>query len=81
MCTTAHPFYTPIHVTISEFFKKIFSRLLLGNCLGLVVATLVLVIGTLYFLDAYTLHGQGVGGPDLPAWTGKKPTRKIKPPA
>ena len=46
MCTTARPFYTPIYVTISEFFKKIFSRLLLGNCLGLVVATLVLVIGS-----------------------------------
>ena len=78
MCTTAHPFYTPIHVTISEFFKKIFSRLLLGNCLGLVVATLALVIGTLYFLDAYTLHGQEIEVPDVRGMNEETATRKLE---
>ena len=50
---------------MKEFLKKIFSPILIGNCLGMVLLTFVLGYGALYFLDAYTLHGKTVTIPDL----------------
>lgn len=36
-----------------------------GNCLGVIVFTVAVVWGALYFLDDYTLHGQSVEVPVL----------------
>lgn len=52
-------------MSINEFFKKIFSPLLMGNCLGIVLASVVLLIGALFFLDSYTRHGDSVEIPDV----------------
>ncbi len=50
---------------IGTFFKKLFSPLMVFNCLGVVVATLLLVGGALYFVDYYTNHGQTVLVPNV----------------
>lgn len=52
-------------MSINEFFKKIFSPLLMGNCLGIVLASVALLIGALFFLDSYTRHGDSVEIPDV----------------
>lgn len=52
-------------MSINEFFKKIFSPLLMGNCLGIVLVSVVLLIGALFFLDSYTRHGDSVEIPDV----------------
>ena len=48
-----------------NFLKKIFSPILLGNCLGMVLLAFLLGYGALCYLDNYTLHGQSVEVPDL----------------
>ena len=52
-------------MTVSGFFKKIFSKILIANCLGMVLATGLLVGGTLFFLSAYTHHGKSIEVPSL----------------
>ncbi len=52
-------------MTISEFFKKIFSRTLFGNCLGIVVATFILALASLLFINIYTHHGREVSVPNI----------------
>ena len=52
-------------MTISEFFKKIFSRTLFGNCLGIVVVTIVLALASLLFINIYTHHGKEVSVPNI----------------
>lgn len=52
-------------MTVSEFIKKIFSRPLLGNCLGVVIVTLLLGIGSLVFINFYTHHGDEVIVPNV----------------
>lgn len=52
-------------MTVSEFVKKIFSRPLLGNCLGVVIVTLLLGIGLLVFINFYTHHGDEVIVPNV----------------
>ena len=52
-------------MTISEFFKKIFSRTLFGNCLGIVVVTIVLALTSLLFINIYTHHGREVTVPNI----------------
>lgn len=52
-------------MTISEFFKKIFSRTLFGNCLGIVVVTIVLALASLLFINIYTHHGKEVTVPNI----------------
>lgn len=52
-------------MTISNFFKKIFSPFLMGNCLGMVVITLAMVFVTLEFLQCYTNHGDNVTMPNI----------------
>lgn len=52
-------------MTISEFFKKIFSRNLFGNCLGIVVVTIVLALASLLFINIYTHHGREVSVPNI----------------
>ena len=52
-------------MTVSEFFKKIFSRQLFGNCLGMVIITIVLAVGAFVLLKVYTHHGIEVEVPNI----------------
>lgn len=52
-------------MSISELFKKIFSRVLTLNCLGMIVLTLLLGVGTLVGLGMYTHHGEEITVPDI----------------
>ena len=52
-------------MTFKEFFSKIFSRFVWGDCLGVLVAGFALSLGALIALDFYTLHGEEVEVPDL----------------
>ncbi len=48
-----------------SFFKKHLSRTLWGNCLGMVVFVIVVVVATLLALRSYTHHGQSIAVPDV----------------
>lgn len=52
-------------MTISVFFKKILGNIVAGNCLGVIVATIILTFGTLFFIDYYTRHGETVEVPNV----------------
>lgn len=65
-------------MTIAQFFKKIFSKLLIGNCLGIVVVTLLLMLGTLLFVNIYTRHGKEVTMPDICGQNEEVATRKLE---
>lgn len=52
-------------MTISSFLKKIFSPLVVGNCLGVIAVGILLLFGGLYFLQRYTNHGATVEVPNL----------------
>lgn len=59
------PANTEKDMTISDFFRKIFSGYLIGNCLGIVVAAGLLFVGALYFIKCYTHHDLSVTVPNL----------------
>lgn len=65
-------------MTIAQFFKKIFSKLLIGNCLGIVVVTLLLMGGALLFINLYTRHGKEVAMPDICGQSEEVATRKLE---
>ncbi len=50
---------------IGTFFKKLFSPILLFNCLGVVILGVGLSFGALYFADYYTSHGEDVLVPNV----------------
>ena len=50
---------------MSAFIKKIFSPLVMLNCLGMILVVVLFFFGTLAFLDFYTLHGEEVEVPKL----------------
>ena len=50
---------------MSAFIKKIFSPLVMLNCLGMVLVVILFFFGTLAFIDFYTLHGEEVEVPKL----------------
>ena len=52
-------------MSLSELFKKIASRLVIGNCLGMVLLSLLLGVGAWFFIGAYTRHGEVVSVPDV----------------
>lgn len=52
-------------MSISGFFKKIFSPLLMGNCLGMIVVAILLAAGMMVFLNIYTHHGTEIEVPDI----------------
>lgn len=52
-------------MTVAEFIKKIFSRTIIGNCLGIIVVTIALGCATLLFINLYTNHGEEVIVPDV----------------
>lgn len=52
-------------MTLSDFRKKLFGPLLVGNCLGMVAAAALLLAGALFLVDKYTRHGEEVEVPNL----------------
>lgn len=50
---------------ISTFFKKLFSPLMVGNCLGMMLTLCLVTVGALYYFDWYTNHGASVVVPNL----------------
>ena len=67
LCIKHHYFPSILseRMTLSNFFKKIFSPFLMGNCLGMIVVSLALVFVTLEFLQCYTNHGDNVTMPNM----------------
>ena len=52
-------------MTVSQFIKKLFSPILLGNCLGIILMTVLLVLGAFIFLSSYTHHNEAIPVPSL----------------
>lgn len=52
-------------MTFTEFKTRIKSRILWGNCLGMMVAGILLIVAVLIFLSYYTHHGENISVPDL----------------
>ena len=50
---------------MSAFIKKIFSPLVMLNCMGMILVVVLFFFGTLAFIDFYTLHGEEVEVPKL----------------
>lgn len=65
-------------MTIAQFFKKIFSKLLLGNCLAIVVVTLLLTAGALLFINIYTHHGTEIEMPNICGESEEVATKKLE---
>lgn len=52
-------------MSFKQFMSKKFLPIFVGNCLGVIVFTVAIVWGGLYFLDKYTLHGENISVPDM----------------
>ena len=63
---------------LKTFRNKIFSRMLLGNCLGLAGVFLLCIIGAGIFLNQYTRHGEAVEIPDLSGQSSDMAIRKLQ---
>lgn len=50
---------------VKDFFKSMFSRVVVLNCLGMILLSVVLGFGLFYTLDVYTNHGEEIEVPDL----------------
>ena len=50
---------------MSAFIKKIFSPLVMLNCLGMILVVVLVFFGALAFIDFYTLHGEEVEVPKI----------------
>ena len=50
---------------MSALIKKIFSPLVMLNCLGMILVVVLFFFGALAFIDFYTLHGEEVEVPKL----------------
>ena len=69
---------TPTDMTIAQFFRKIFSRILIGNCLGMIITSILLLVGALTFIHFYTHHGQEVVMPDVCGQSEEVATKKLE---
>lgn len=52
-------------MTISQFIKKLLSRTIVGNCLGMVALSAVLLVAVLILMSHYTNHGEEVEVPNV----------------
>lgn len=52
-------------MTVSKFFKKIFSFYLWGNIFAMIAVLALFAIGVRYGLDLYTHHGEKIVIPDV----------------
>ena len=65
-------------MTLSEFSRKIFGRMMVGNCLGMAAAVLLLLCGLFFFLGKYTHHGEEVEVPNLYGMNEETAVRKLR---
>lgn len=65
-------------MSISEFFKKLFSKMLVINCLGIILTTIVVSVGAYFFIDFYTHHGEEVTMPDICGTNEEVAVNKLK---
>ena len=65
-------------MTISEFKTRLKSRILWGNCLGMCVVGILLLIGLFIFLAYYTHHGENIAVPDLRGMTESQAGDKLE---
>ena len=63
---------------MSAFIKKIFSPLVMLNCLGMILVVVLFFFGTLAFIDFYTLHGEEVEVPKLTGVSEQTAYSKLK---
>lgn len=63
---------------MSTFFQKLFSRIVVFNCLGVVVAGIVIVVAALFAIDSYTHHGKEVIMPNLIGLSESNATSKLE---
>lgn len=52
-------------MTLSNFCKKLFSRIVVFNCLGVIVVGALLVLTSTFLLQCYTDHGETVTVPNI----------------
>ena len=50
---------------LKTFFRKLFSPMMWGNCLAMVLVLGGLLAGLMWWLDDYTHHGEGISVPDF----------------
>lgn len=65
-------------MTFKDFKEKMLSRILWGNCLGMIVAMVAVGAGALYFLDSYTNHGEAIHMPDVKGQNIEVAMRKLE---
>ena len=65
-------------MTVTDFFKKIFSNILIGNCLGVIIVTFILTISALFLLDVYTRHNENIAVPNLVGMNVNEATEKLE---
>lgn len=65
-------------MSVSDFFKKLFSPILVGNCLGIILAGALICVGSLYAIDHYTRHGKEVEVPNLCGMDEKTALHKLE---
>ena len=65
---------------MSAFIKKIFSPLVMLNCLGMILVVVLFFFGTLAFIDFYTLHGEDVEVPKITGARDQIADSKLKAP-
>lgn len=65
-------------MSIIGFFKKIFGNVVAGNCLGVLIAGIALTVGTIFFLDFYTHHGETITIPDVSGLDEQVAKKKLK---
>lgn len=53
------------YMTINEFFKKLFSRMLVRNIAGIIAVTIALALASLLFINVYTHHGEEITVPNV----------------
>lgn len=52
-------------MTLSNFCKKLFSRIVVFNCLGMIAAGALLTFASFYLIQCYTDHGETVTVPNV----------------
>lgn len=65
-------------MTISDFFNKIFSRMLVRNIAGIIAVTVALSLASLVFINIYTHHGEEITVPNVCGMDQSVAGRKLK---
>lgn len=66
------------YMTIKEFIKKVLSIRIWGNCLGVIIVSVLLMAGELLFIRFYTHHGEVIEMPDICGQNSDVAIKKLK---